>query len=151
LGDNQFFSGGNCLFKKAVLEELGGFPAHLGMTGAPRAYGEETHRQLELRRAGDTTGFDPQPVVEHPVSPRKMSVGALLRDHFAAGRDSWRTFGREPTSVRKLAQAAAAVKTACTHLPGALWRLRGSDYYLQNAVLDIAGPAAYTLGQLFDR
>jgi GT2 family glycosyltransferase len=151
LTENRFFSGGNCIFRRSILEETGGFPTELGMKGSVRAYGEETQVQLRMRRAGCTLGFDPDLVVYHLVSPAKMQVATLLRDRFAAGRDSWRAFERSPTPVRKLATAAAAISTTSLHLPRALWRLRDPDYYVQNVVVDVAGPAAYALGQLVNR
>jgi glycosyltransferase involved in cell wall biosynthesis len=150
LGPDQYFSGGNCAFRRAALEDLGGFPTEIGMKGRTRSYGEETLVQIRMRRAGCALGFDPGLVVQHLVSRHKMSLTALLGDRFAAGRDSWRAFACTPT-LRARVASVIDVGMAAVRLPGGCVRLLRRDYYPQNLVLDLAGPAAYALGRLTSR
>lgn len=96
LDDNQYAAAGNCLFRRSVLLEAGGFPTVMGPKGRVMFYGEETRLQLELRRRGERIGFDPLLRIEHLVPMRKQSVGWFLGTSFNIGRDSWRTFDQQP-------------------------------------------------------
>jgi GT2 family glycosyltransferase len=98
LGNNMFVSGGICLFRRDALLAVGGFPPALGMTGNKLGYGEETRVQVLMRDKGCRIGFDPEWRIEHFTSLSKQSMRWMLRSAYASGRDSWQTFGDQPTA-----------------------------------------------------
>ena len=151
LGEREFFSGGNAVLSRRALDEVGGFSSELGMKGAVRAYGEETAVQIRMRARGLRIGFDPELIVRHVVAPQKLQVRGLLANYYAAGRDYWRTFEHESTWLRRASAVGAGFAVGALRLPTELWRLRRADYYVENALIEIGGPAMYGIGQLAGR
>jgi hypothetical protein len=148
LDERQFMSGGNCLFRRATLERFGGFRTDIGMRGGKRSFGEETEMQVRMRKQGLRIGFDPELIVEHLVPLAKMDLGWMLRDGYAAGRDSWHTFEQTPSLWRKLGSAAIGLLHAQTRIPLALVKLARPGYFYQNAIFDIAFVPAFCLGRI---
>lgn len=83
-----YASGGVVIFKKSVLQELGGFSSEVGMTGGKIAYGEETLLQIEIRKKSYKIGFDPELIIHHLVSKSKLQLLWHIKSHYAQGRDS---------------------------------------------------------------
>lgn len=150
LPESQFMSGGNAVFHRRVFDRVGDFSGEIGMRGKLRSYGEETLLQVRMRRAGLRIGFDPQLVVRHLVSQRKMTVSGLLHDSFAAGRDSFTAFDLEP-SFRRRASALVAGLAYARRLPGLVRKLAQRDYHVENFVLDVCTSPAYHFGQFASR
>jgi glycosyltransferase involved in cell wall biosynthesis len=93
-----YASGGNCLFRRAALEAVGGFSRELGMRGHALAYGEETRVQIEMRQRGYRIGGDPALRVEHLAPQYKQDVDWLLASAVATGRNVWQAFDRRPSA-----------------------------------------------------
>ena len=152
--ENGFAKGALIVFRKSVLEELGGFTdpkgRPLGMTKKKIAYGEETRLQVEMRKRGYTIGFDRELKVDHLVHRDRLQARFYLQMRFAKGRDHWATFGDRPTWPRLLACLVLAVVTPLWRVPLCLVRLitrRG--YYPTNVLLDALYPSATRLGQAY--
>ncbi|MCC5929242.1 MAG: glycosyltransferase family 2 protein [Cyclobacteriaceae bacterium] len=81
-----FLSGSVSFYKKNILEELGGFPVHLGMKGNRVAYGEEDYLQIQMRKKGHLIGFDPDLKIDHLVNVHKLKPGWFIRSQFIQGK-----------------------------------------------------------------
>lgn len=152
--ETGFAKGALIAFRRAILEELGGFAEphgrSLGMHQGTLAYGEETRIQVEMRRRGYVIGFDPLLRVDHLVHPDRLHANFFLRMRFAKGRDYWDTFGMEPTWPRILRRLPFVVLKPLARVPVATWNLISRpDYHVPNAYLDTLYPAATTIGQLY--
>lgn len=97
LQENEYLDGANIFLRRSLLESLGGFDTSLGMSATRMGYGEET-ALLQLIRTMEPAQlvyFDPRLYVYHLVPPQKMSMHWIIRQRFAAGRYSFRTFQRD--------------------------------------------------------
>jgi len=93
----RYASGGNCLLRRQVVLDAGGFRADLGMSGTRLGYGEETRLQVELRRQGYRIGADPALRIEHLAAMQKQSLRVMFSAAWAVGRDRWMTFDEHPS------------------------------------------------------
>lgn len=90
LRDGEYLNGGNIIFRRSTLVELGGFDVRLGMRGDQLGYGEETAflQQLRVRRPGCNVLYEPELAVGHLVRSEKYSWMWQIRQRWADGR-SW--------------------------------------------------------------
>jgi glycosyltransferase involved in cell wall biosynthesis len=89
LSDRQSFMGGNSMFEKSVLEELGGFDPRLGMTGDRLWLGEEVELLMRMRkRLGSDCAvvYDPRVKILHAISRDKLKAGYVLKRRFLNGQ-----------------------------------------------------------------
>ena len=141
------------VFRKSILEELGGFAIEhsrfVGMSKDRLGYGDETVVQVRMRERGHTIGFDPELRVDHLVQESRMHPMWFLRMRFAKGRDSWDSFGIEPTVMRLLKRVPFIFLRPLMVLPGNLWRVfTVEDYYAANLFIDTLNPVARLLGEI---
>lgn len=145
---HDFASGGVMVIRKNVLEQLHGFSLRLGMIGGKTAYGEETQLQVAMRNSGMTIGFDPQLRVEHLVSKEKLTMSWFFKSAFAAGRDSWNTFGTRASWWKLIRQILSLPGTFFWKSAKTTCRLFNKDYYLQTWLVDTLRPCAYRIGRI---
>lgn len=93
----EFISGTNMVFRKSLLNALGGFNTVLGMKGQHVSYGEETRLQLDIAERQIKVYFLPDMKVSHLVAEYKMSLKWLLLSAYASGRCSRETLKLEHT------------------------------------------------------
>lgn len=91
----EFISGTNMVFRKDLLESIGGFKGSLGMMGEQISYGEETRLQLDISERKIPVYFFPGMKVSHLVAGYKMRLGWLLTSAYASGRCSSETLKLE--------------------------------------------------------
>lgn len=144
-----YVHGGVIGFRKKVLEEVGGFPSNLGMSGSSVGYGEENWVQKKLRERGYTIGFDPELRVDHLVAEYKFSVGWHLTSQYAKGK-SGRVMGNVRGMALVLRACWALLVTIKECIGNSVKLLFNSNYYIQNYVVDSFGYLFVTLG-LFGR
>lgn len=149
LSPGTFASGGICLFRRDPLLAVGGFPTSLGMTGNKLGYGEETRVQVLLRERGFRIGFDPEWRIEHFTPVSKQSIRWILRSAYASGRDSWQTFGDQPTLLA-LATLLRKLVTRPVSQFFRSFRQQGAWRSWRNPVLALLQPLALTSGQLLE-
>lgn len=140
-------SGGNCLLRRQAALEAGGFQSELGMTGARRAYGEETRLQIELRRKGGRIGGDPELLVEHLAAMPKQSLGVMFQSAWRVGRDHWATFDEHPTIGVMLGRVRRLITRPLIALYQELFRETERRSW-QSVALAMGRPLAMTLGEL---
>ncbi len=78
-------TGGNCVFRKKLVEDMGGFDTNLGMTGNTCAYGEETQLFENMRNAGFRLGSVPSLLIDHCVLPHKYTLKWRIHSAYAHG------------------------------------------------------------------
>lgn len=148
-----FAMGALVAFRRSVLEALGGFAVEhatfVGMNKDKIAYGDETMLQVRMRERGFLVGFEPSMKVDHLVQRNRLEPTWFLRVRFAKGRDSWDTFGVDPTPVRLLKRLVSVVLAPIRVLPQNVGRfVTSADYRATNLVLDTLLPAARFLGEI---
>jgi hypothetical protein len=92
LRPGEVLNGSNMVWRRAMLEHLGGFDRHLGVKGGKLSVGEETalFQQLWATREFPSFLYDPEMLVEHLVPASKMTLGYRWARQYAAGRDTGR-------------------------------------------------------------
>lgn len=88
----EWLTGTNMIFRRDILQKLGGFDESLGVTPNRRAYGEETDLLIRIHNAGHKIWYDPKIKVLHEFSKQKQSLYFLLKDQFTHGLNSHHTF-----------------------------------------------------------
>lgn len=83
--EKGFISGSNMIFKRAVLEELGGFDVRYGMRGGQIAYGEDTEMIKRARERGKKIYYSVEIAVQHHVPPHKMDIIYALTAAYRKG------------------------------------------------------------------
>lgn len=88
LTSREYLSGMNIIFRRNILDELGWFNPHLGMTGKNLWYGEETMVQIKAWNSypGLKVYYHPKLFVHHLVPARKMSVWNRMRMAYQIGK-----------------------------------------------------------------
>jgi glycosyltransferase involved in cell wall biosynthesis len=89
LGPRQTFMGGNAMYRRSVLDELGGFDPQLGMNGNRLWLGEEVELLMRMRATyGEDCPvyYDPRVSILHAVGRDKLNAGYILRRRFLNGQ-----------------------------------------------------------------
>lgn len=75
IADNEWIAGANIIFRRSLLNDLGGFDVNLGRTGGAQILlGNEEKEMIErCRVAGSRCIYDPRVVVQHLVDPSRLS------------------------------------------------------------------------------
>ncbi len=79
---DDWLSGSNIIFKKAILEQYSGFKTNLGMKGDKILYGEETELLIRLKKMEEAVYYVPNIRVKHLVAERKLSLWWLLKSDY---------------------------------------------------------------------
>jgi glycosyltransferase involved in cell wall biosynthesis len=149
LSAGESFSGSNMIFSKHVLQEFGGFDVNVGMRGERVSMGEET---VLFKRISDTLGdravllYDPDLIVYHAVSRRKMTARYHLSRWFVAGQVACRLDA--PSSFRERLSRLRAGVTAIRSLTGSALEQRKRFPHLRSWMVERLGPVALETGRL---
>lgn len=108
----QSFMGGNAMFRKSVLADLGGFDPNMGLKGKRLWLGEEVELLLRMRQAFGSDcciRYDPRVSILHAIGRHKLSVRYVLRRRFLNGRCKYLMQIRNGHAgrMRQLARSAA--------------------------------------------
>ncbi|WKN40719.1 glycosyltransferase [Tunicatimonas pelagia] len=144
-----YASGGVIIFKKSVLETLGGFPTHLGMKGNKISYGEETYLQVQMRKQGYTIGFDPELKIDHLVAKYKLKLWWHIQSQFRQGVISWETFDYSLENKKLTHMAKKAFFTLRDGIKLHTSQLLRPNYNWQHWIMDVVNPFAKDLGRLW--
>lgn len=95
LGEGEYLCGGNMVWRREVLESLGGFDPRLGVSGGRQGAGEETELQRRLRARPDAGAifYDPGLHLFHLVRAERMRLIPVLRERFSRGRQAGPALG----------------------------------------------------------
>lgn len=96
LTPNEGVFGGNMVFRREVLEQVGGFDPRLGVNGKRRFGGEETALQTRVRESGGQILYIPEAAVHHLISARHRSLRYYLRHTYERGMSVAQIEGAKP-------------------------------------------------------
>jgi len=82
----EWINGTNMIFKKSVLELLGGFNTNIGMNGNSIGYGEETHLLIQLHNLTKEVYYSPHIKVKHYVANKKLTFIWHLKSIYGDGK-----------------------------------------------------------------
>jgi len=85
---NEFFSGGNMIFRKELLIKAGGFDTNVGPIGKKLGHAEEDSAQIRIKKIKPDAKFyyDPELEVTHNVSKNKISLLWPFKFGFSIGK-----------------------------------------------------------------
>jgi GT2 family glycosyltransferase len=98
--------GANIAFRRKALEAVGGFPEHLGRTGATLLSGEESAAIEAVREAGWRIVLHPDAVVDHAVPGSRCVSRYYWQRLWWAGVTRARMEGRHGRTLARLLAAA---------------------------------------------
>jgi glucosyl-dolichyl phosphate glucuronosyltransferase len=142
-----FVDGFSCVFRKRVLEDIGGFAGSIGMSGGKIAYGEETLAQIRIRAKGGKIGFDPQMLVYHYVDKHKLRFSWFFKSAYANGRDSWETYEVDVTVPETLKAFASMLILPLFVLPKAMRSFFADGRHIQNLLIVLFVPSSVSMGK----
>ena len=101
IGSNEWINGTNMIFKRTLLERLGGFDTKVGMSGNRLSYGEETGFLLKIKANEDPIFYVPDIIVDHFIPEYKLKLKWQFKSNYINGFSSLETFGFKKQPVRQ--------------------------------------------------
>jgi glycosyltransferase involved in cell wall biosynthesis len=146
---DQFADGGNIIFYKPLLLELGGFNTRLGMKEDSLSYGEETEIQVKMRKIGHKIGLNENLIIHHLVPLKKQSFRWIIKSAFANGETYWKTFMIKPTKIKIIKISLGAIpEIGHFFYKLILDILTQRQKYIKNSILEGIIPLSYRLGKI---
>lgn len=147
--DRFGFSGSNMAIPRTLLEEIGGFDAGYGMSGAVLGLGEEADLFARIwRKYPGSFWYDPEVLVRHFVPERNMTVSYQLRRMFISGRTGARLHN-DPPSARAHVRQFWKLLTSVVSAPFIAATCEENSYY--PALIGELRSAAYKAGWIHER
>ena len=147
--------GGNLCIRRSILQMFHGFNPTLGMKGNKLGFCEEVALQLSIRAKipDNKIYYDPRLYVYHLVRADKMCIRSIMRQRFAQGADSYRTFDRDPVapiSMNRLCKRVIQILLSFTFdlLLAFCKRDRENYPYVQNYLYEHSSEHLAALGRL---
>jgi glycosyltransferase involved in cell wall biosynthesis len=148
LQPGESFSGSNMVWRKEILQALGGFDVKSGMRGDCFSLGEETVLFEKIWRSFDQPYFyySPELAVQHWVPPAKMTVSYRLKRAFITGQ-RWNRHHGPRIFYRRMRFFIGGLVEVAT-MVGQLLRRRKEHAYFQNWLIEDGVPIFVKLGTL---
>jgi glycosyltransferase involved in cell wall biosynthesis len=148
LRPGESFSGSNMIWRKEIVEVLGGFDVRSGVRGDYLSLGEETVLFEKIWHSFEQPHFyySPELAVQHWVPLAKMTVSYQLKRAFAAGQ-SWNRLHGPRILWRRMRFLIGGVLDIAT-MVGQLLRRRKEHAYFQNWLIEDGSPIFVKLGTL---
>jgi len=148
LRPGESFSGSNMIWRKEIVETLGGFDVRIGVRGDYLSVGEETVLFEKIWHSFEQPHFyySPELAVHHWVPPAKMTVSYRLKRAFAAGQ-RWNRLHGPRISWRRMRFLIGGVLDIAT-MVRQLLRRRKEHAYFQNWLIEDGSPIFVKLGTL---
>ncbi len=150
LDANESLFGGNMVYKKQGLVEMGGFSVKFGRVGNNLEYGEETDLLKRMAQHGARIWYDPELFIFHYAPPERMTVKWNLRSKWYHGKAKGRILFAAPqhrdsrSKPSILLSALKALLNQWLLISGLLIRLpfrnRQKYPFRQNYLLEVVGP-----------
>jgi glycosyltransferase involved in cell wall biosynthesis len=135
LPSNKDVAGGVIVFRKAILNEVKGFPISLGMSGNMVGYGEENWVQEQMRKRSYTIGFDPFLKIDHLVAEYKYNLKWHFKRQYAKGKaERLLSVNVRGNEIVSLMWAIGVTFKECFRNSKKL--IFNRNYYYQNYMLD---------------
>jgi glycosyltransferase involved in cell wall biosynthesis len=142
--------GGIVLYRKTMLEYLGGFSDSFGMSGSSKILGEETELQYRASKLNYEIGFDPELKVYHLVKPEYSTLNWLLKRSFLEGKTTVQIIKKNSLLMILFKNFRSFISLIFKRFPLNVhnW-VSQRDYYWQNLVYDSIMPNFLFFGQLW--
>ncbi len=137
--------GSNIIIKKSCLQDINGFPTHIGMKGHKLGYAAENIVQDKLREKGYIIGYDPNLTIDHVVMSQKLKLKWHIKSAYATGRDGRSVYPEQYTTIGILTSLKNCVSRPCK---GLIKLITSTDYYWEHLVLDAGGSWSLLFGKL---
>lgn len=142
--------GGIVLYRKTMLESLGGFSDSFGMLGSSKKLGEETELQYRASILNYKIGFDPELKVYHLVKPEYATLSWLLLRSFLEGKTTVQIIKKNSLLRILFKNFRSFISLIFKRFPlNVLSWVSHKDYYWQNLIYDSLMPNFLFLGQLW--
>jgi len=154
LAQEEYLSGTNMIWRRSLLEKLGGFKGGVGLAGRGLARGDETELILRARQVEPEfkAYYDPHIIVQHVTRPETYSLWYWARRHYAHGRH-WKLVidpdrPQAPAArARQLARCLATITRLVLGLTsGRVIRDRSRYPHFENLVYERLLPELWTVG-----
>jgi glucosyl-dolichyl phosphate glucuronosyltransferase len=150
LEEHEYLSGSNMIWRRAVVERLGGFAEHLGLHGRGHARGDEIELMDRARRRieGFSILYEPSIIVYHLVRPELFSFRHVFSRSVVTGRmatELWSGNGRRGI----MADAAHIAARVPYEVVGSLWRDRKRYPQMRSYFYERMIPVAVRCGVLY--
>lgn len=155
LRDDEYLSGTNMVWRRSVVEALGGFDNQMGLTGRNLARGDEVNLMSRARRQSDSFRiyYEPAAVVYHLTRPETTKLVYWVNRSLAAGFNHtqvWPDDAYSASPVRLLLWLAkTAARTLAKLAVSPVLRNRSKYPYWQNVAYECVLPDFYRLGKLW--
>lgn len=137
---NEWINGTNMIFRRSLLEDLGGFNTKIGMSGRTISYGEETNLLLKIKEHHYPIYYVPDIIVEHLIPVYKLSLKWLLKANYINGFSAFETFDlRKQTSKQ-------CIITLYVWLKGIRRFLFSKEKYLETKILESFSEFFWNMG-----
>jgi glycosyltransferase involved in cell wall biosynthesis len=156
LGASEFLDGTNMIWRRSVVEGLGGFNAHVGLTERGLVRGDETTLIMAARRslAGFKAFYDPEIIVYHLTRPETFSLWYWMRRSFTQGRQDykvWNKGARKRPKLLRLAQFfGASTVIGAKAMSAFVQRNRAAFPHWKNYWYERIMPEIYRLGGIWE-
>lgn len=159
----KFLSGMNMVFKKSLLQELGGFHPNLGMHGKKIGYAEERALidYIRVNIPDALVYYEPQLFVYHLVRPNKMTMRWIMPARFVNGRYAYRSHclygvgAHISVEERRLViikrAARKTLRLVGSLIKGVFGRNCSTYPYFQNYWYECSFAHLYLLGQYYEQ
>jgi glycosyltransferase involved in cell wall biosynthesis len=152
---HEYLSGSNMVWRRSIVEQLGGFKVGVGLVGRGLARGDETN--LIARAKKEIPSFKafyhPNIKVYHSTRPETFSLWYWTRRKFTEGRYSHKMWGTSPPGYsgrRAMREFFLLAKKVAAELATAIWRRDTNAYpYWQNYWYERIRPDIFRLGVLW--
>lgn len=120
--EGKFFGGGNHGFRRAIIEQYGGYDPALGRTGSVLLAGEEKDFYIRLKAGGERVVYLPDAVIYHLINPERLTRDYFTRLCLNIGRSErlrTRAFSRVAYAKRLFLEAVkwgGATALSCGYL-----------------------------------
>lgn len=155
LQEHEFLNGTNMIWRRSVVERLGGFNAHVGLTERGLARGDETSLILHARKElpGFKAFYHPRIIVYHLTRPETFSLWYWMRRSFAQGyhdHEIWNHASASRSRLLRLTQFGGAATVAAGQGAKALVQRDRNKYpRWENYWFEIMMPEIYRLGEIW--
>ena len=150
LDQGEALLGGNMVYQRRWLEEMGGFAHQFGRSGFNLGYGDDTDFMLRIAEKGARLWYDPDLYILHYTPADRLSVRWFLRSKWLHGKAKAHIHYKNPANrddrpfVRVLLSGLKVLGMKCLEIGLTYMKLplrnRQSFPYAQNYVIEMVCP-----------
>lgn len=152
LKSNEYISASNIIFKKELLNLLGGFDPDLGPKGTKMSYGEETKLIIEARKRFKDIKiyYSPEIIVYHLVPAEKMTMKYFMVSKLKHGVNAENLRGQRNRIMQVIHSSMIILAIIVKRVfIDALPKNKAKYRYYQNYVVESIAPVMFNMGRIY--